>query len=39
MKCEAIYAHSSEHSVRKMCRVLEQCESSYYPKRSRTVNN
>ena len=30
MKCEAIYAHSSEHSVRKMCRVLELCESSYY---------
>ena len=30
MKCEAIYAHSSEHSVRKMCRALELCESSYY---------
>ncbi len=30
MKCEAIYAYSSEHSVRKMCKVLELCESSYY---------
>ena len=30
MKCEAIYAHSSEHSVRKMCRALELCEKSYY---------
>ena len=30
MKCEAIYMHSSEFSVRKMCRVLELCESSYY---------
>ena len=30
MKCEAIRAHSSEHSVRKMCKVLELCESSYY---------
>ena len=30
MKCEAIYAHSSEHSVRKMCKVLELCESAYY---------
>ncbi len=30
MRCEAIYAHSSEFSVRKMCRTLELCESSYY---------
>ena len=30
MKCEAIYMHSSEFSVRKMCRALELCESSYY---------
>ncbi len=30
MKCEAIYAHSSEFSVRKMCKTLELCESSYY---------
>ncbi len=30
MKCEAIYAHSSEYSVRKMCKALELCESSYY---------
>ena len=30
MKCEAIYAHSSEFSVRKMCKALELCESSYY---------
>lgn len=30
MKCEGIYAHSSEHSVRKMCRTLELCEKSYY---------
>ncbi len=30
MKCEAIEAHSSEHSVRKMCSVLELCESSNY---------
>ena len=30
MKCEAIRAHSSEHSVRKMCRAMELCESSYY---------
>ena len=30
MKCEAIYTHSSEHSVRKMCKALELCESSYY---------
>ena len=30
MKCEAIYKHSSEFSVRKMCKALELCESSYY---------
>lgn len=30
MKCEAIYMHSSEHSVRKMCKTLGLCESSYY---------
>ena len=30
MKCEAIHAHSSEFSVRKMCKTLELCESSYY---------
>ena len=30
MKCEAIYMHSSEFSVRKMCKELELCESSYY---------
>ena len=30
MKCEAVYAHSSEFSVRKMCRALGLCEASYY---------
>ena len=30
MKCEAIYMHSSKFSVRKMCRALGLCESSYY---------
>ena len=30
MKCEAIYKYSSEFSVRKMCKALELCESSYY---------
>ena len=30
MKCEAIYANSSEHSVRKMCKALELRESTYY---------
>lgn len=30
MKREAIYAHSSKFSVRKMCRALGLCEAPYY---------
>ena len=29
-KCEAIYAHSTEFSVRKMCKVFDLLEASYY---------